>query len=205
MVDSGKRATQKSATGKRQVDDASRKGSLASVLSFSTTHVSSASKDPASAAADFKSVDQLFIQRILRKYPNGQLWSFDEDGSVIALEEDPLAFSNDSSPPSSASESDTRSRKVNSAQHKEGKIISSCFPGVRQVLYAPIYDSASSRHICACFAVSLREVPVFTSDIEVAFARAFLNNVAAEWDRVSTSIANRQKGDFISSFSHVRA
>lgn len=204
VEDFGKQSRQKPATGRRQGDDASRKGNPVTVLGFSTAHASSASRDLPSSATEFNSVDHLFIQRLLRRYPNGQLWSFDEDGSMIASDEDPLAFSSDSASPSSSIDSNPRSGKAESILDREGKIIFNCFPGVRQVLYAPIYDSASSRYICACFAVSLREVPVFTSEIEVAFARAFLNSVAAEWDRVSTSIADRQKGDFISSFSHVR-
>jgi hypothetical protein len=46
---------------------------------------------------------------------------------------------------------------------------------------------------------------MFLSEREPAFLRAFLNNVSIECSRVTMAAANRQKGDFISSISHVSA
>jgi hypothetical protein len=166
----------------------------ANVLSFSTTQSSSSSQDDASSA-QFDLMDARMIRRLLKKYPNGRLWSFDRSGHEIVVEKEEKSTY-------ISSDSETLSKQYKPAS-KEGSALMTCFRGARQVLYAPIYDVATSRSICACFAVSMKEVPAFSIDVEVTWLRAFLNNVAVEWDRVSVSIADRQKGDFLSSISHV--
>lgn len=177
------------------------KSKVANVLSFSTEKNSSSSKDGPSSA-EFKSPRLRMIKLLVKKYPLGLLWTFDESGRVLQVEDGPLSL-HDRSPDeaSSGSEIDTTE---DLSREREFEAITSCFPGVRQVsgllfpflektyilsqvLYAPIFDPATSLCICACFAVSLREVPVFTTDIEVAYTRSFLNNVAVEWDRVTVS------------------
>lgn len=164
------------------------------ILSFSTAQSSSSSEDDV-PSAHFNLIDARMIRRLLKKYPDGHLWSFGENGHeiVVEKEDNPTYISSDSEP---------QTKQYRPAS-KEGSALMSCFPGARQVLYAPISDIATSRSICACFAVSMKEVPAFSNEVEVTWLRAFLNNVAVEWDRVSVSIADRQKGDFLSSISHV--
>jgi hypothetical protein len=166
----------------------------ANVLSFSTTQSSSSSQDDVSSA-NFNLMDARMIRRLLKKYPDGHLWSFDRSGHEIVVEKEEKSTY-------ISSDSETQNKQYKLAS-KEGVMLMSCFRGARQVLYAPIFDIATSRSICACFAVSMKEVPAFSIDIEVTWLRAFLNNVAVEWDRVNVSIADRQKGDFLSSISHV--
>jgi hypothetical protein len=166
----------------------------ANVLSFSTSQSSSSSQDDASSA-NFQQMDARMIRRLLKKYPNGYLWSFDRSGHEIVVEKEEKSTY-------ISSDSETQTKQYRPAS-KEGSMLMNCFRGARQVLYAPIFDIATSRSVSACFAVSMREVPAFSTDVEVTWLRAFLNNVAVEWDRVSVSIADRQKGDFLSSISHV--
>ena len=168
----------------------------ANVLSFSTSQSSSSSQDDASSA-QFQQMDARMIRRMLKKYPNGHLWSFNGSGHEIVVEKEEKSTY-------ISSDSETQTKQYRPAS-KEGSMLMSCFRGARQVLYAPIFDVATSRSICACFAVSMKEVPAFSVEVEVTWLRAFLNNVAVEWDRVSVSIADRQKGDFLSSISHVRS
>ncbi|KAG0650924.1 Signal transduction histidine-kinase [Hyphodiscus hymeniophilus] len=113
----------------------------ANVLSFSTTQSSSSSQDDLSST-QFKLMDARIIRRLLKKFPDGHLWSFDRSGHeiVVGKEERSTYISSDS---------ETQSNQ---------------------------YKPASKE--------------------------AFLNNVAVEWDRVSVSIADHQKGDFLSSISH---
>ena len=166
----------------------------ASVLSFSTTQSSSSSQDDASLA-HFNLMDTRMVNRLLKRHPDGHLWSFDRDGHEMGVEKEEKTHY-------VSSDSETQI-KIAKSVSKEGSMLMSCFRGARQVLYAPLFDIATSRSICACFAVSLKEVPAFATDVELTWLRAFLNNVAVEWDRVSVSIADRQKGDFLSSISHV--
>jgi signal transduction histidine kinase len=141
------------------------------------------------------------VKRLVRKYAKGYLWSFDENGRAVQARDEALDIESDSTGTTS-SDSDGKGTYEKYSRIKEFEAVTSCFPGVRQILFAPIFDPATSNCIYASFAVSLREVPVFTTDIEVAYTRAFLNNVGVEWDRVTVSIADRTKGDFLSSISH---
>jgi hypothetical protein len=123
------------------------------------------------------------VKRLLKKYPRGYMWSFNESGNLIATEQSPLALDRDSSD----GELSSGIESSNPTTQLESETLKSCFPGVRQVLYAPVYDAATACCICAFFAVSVREVPVFTTDVELAFIRAFLNNVAVVCLRFSFS------------------
>ena len=89
------------------------------------------------------------------------------------------------------------------SRRKEAQKILEYFPRARQVLFAPLWEAGTSNEMATCFVVSLRESPVFRSDKEPAFVHAFLNSVSVECSRVTIAAANRQKGDFISSISHV--
>lgn len=170
------------------------KSQPASVLSFSTSQSSSSSQDDASSG-QFEAMECRIVKRLLKKYPTGHLWSFDSSGHEIIVEQEKSSYI--------SSDSDTQTRQPR-APSKEASALMSCFHGARQILYAPIYDLQTSKSICATFAVSMQEVPAFTIEIEVAWIRSFVNNVAVEWDRVSVTTADRQKGDFLSSISHVR-
>lgn len=121
---------------------------------------------------------------------------------MISYEGDPFDLDTDTLKESDFYESGNEPGRHTDISARECEALTNRFPGARQILFAPIYDSGNSHYICACFAVSLKEVPVFTTEIEVAFVRAFLNSVAAEYDCVSAKIADRQKADFISSISH---
>lgn len=162
---------------------------------------SSSSQDDMTSAG-FRIMSLRMVKRLVKLYPKGYLWSFDENERVVQAEDEPLELDNDSAVTTSSSDSEGDRGHSKDDRIKEFKAITACFPGVRQILFAPIFDPATFDCICASFAVSLHEVPVFTTDIEVAFARAFLNNVAVEWDRVTVSIADRTKSDFLSSISH---
>jgi hypothetical protein len=171
------------------------KSQPASVLSFSTSQSSSSSQDDVSSG-QFEAMECRIVRHLLKKYPAGHLWSFDSSGHEIIVEQEEKSLY-------ISSDLDTQTREPR-APSKEAAALMSCFHGARQILYAPIYDLQTSKSICATFAVSMQEVPAFTIEIEVAWIRSFVNNVAVEWDRVSVTTADRQKGDFLSSISHVR-
>jgi hypothetical protein len=165
----------------------------ATLLGFSTCQSSFSRNDE--IAGQFEIMESRMIKYLLKKYPTGHLWSFDESGHEIMVDDN-----DKSNYTSSESEAENKQGRTRS---KEAVALLNCFPGARQVLYAPMHNLAASSSPTVCvFAVSLQEVPAFSTEVELAFLRAFLNSVAVEWDRVSVSIADRQKADFLSSISH---
>lgn len=146
------------------------------------------------------SVEQKFLKSLCQQYHDGKIWSYHEDGSLDCYDDTPMSLSRDGEDPVDGhSEYSKRSKQ-------ESQILLKCFPGARQILFAPLWDSAngfsSPEYFSACFAVSLREVPVFTTEIEVAFVRAFVNSVGATLGHLAAALGEKQKSQFISSMSH---
>ncbi|RDW67696.1 hypothetical protein BP6252_09092 [Coleophoma cylindrospora] len=155
------------------------------------------------SATAFRPISHHLVNHLIHRYSGGFLWSFDAEGQLISFEGNPIDLGKDTSLEHGFFDDDDGSKSDTKIPSKgELQALATCFPEARQILFAPIHDSVNSGYISATFAVSLKEVPVFTTEIEVAFVRAFLNSVAAEYDKVKVQLESRQKGDFISSISH---
>jgi hypothetical protein len=94
-------------------------------------------------------------------------------------------------------------KKTSKRDRHELKVLTIAFPEARQILYASLWDDGDSEYASACVAVSLQIVPVFTSEIEVTFVRAFVNSFGVVAGQAKLSVAVKQKADFVSSISHV--
>ncbi|KAG9247471.1 M4GK, histidine kinase-group I protein [Calycina marina] len=132
------------------------------------------------------------LRRLLKRYTEGKIWTFDDKGSDSSDE-------NNSSFDLNRTQNNKQSTKT---KRSETILLTGCFPGARQVLFAPLIDLEKGTQFAAVFCVSFHPMPVFTTSIEVGFLRAFLNNVSVSISLASVAAANRQKGDFISSISH---
>ncbi|KAG4440333.1 hypothetical protein IFR05_004185 [Cadophora sp. M221] len=171
------------------------------VLGFSTPDATSIHGDPVPGLQSFRPLEEKTLMALLRRYPRGKLWNFDSDGAMSSSSEDerrrPL-----SKDPIERSK-DVRRRKLRSAKNKsDAKVISRHFPGVRQLLFVPLWDAGPSRWLSGCFAWSTEPTRVLSKQSELAFLSAFGNSVMAEWSRLDTEIADQKKGDFIGSISH---
>ncbi|KAF7895335.1 hypothetical protein EAF00_007149 [Botryotinia globosa] len=171
----------------------SNEAGSAKVRSFSTSTCSSLDGDTLSCTL-YRAPNEKDLQRLSKRYPKGKVWTFNGYDSESSEDDD--------SPPSEQ----MFAMQLNSHNHRVRKsdrsIVRQCFPDAREVLFAPLSEAGTGLPIVACFAVSLRDIAIFTSDTEKAFVRGFLNSVSIEYNRISIAAADRQKGDFISSISH---
>ncbi|TGO16195.1 hypothetical protein BTUL_0031g00610 [Botrytis tulipae] len=171
----------------------SNEAGSAKVRSFSTSTCSSLDGDTLSCTL-YRAPNEKDLQRLSKRYPKGKVWTFNGYDSESSEDDD--------SPPSKQ----MFAMQLNSHNHRVRKsdrsIVKQCFPDAREVLFAPLSEAGTGLPIVACFAVSLRDIAIFTSDTEKAFVRGFLNSVSIEYNRISIAAADRQKGDFISSISH---
>jgi hypothetical protein len=138
-------------------------------------------------------LDDSFLQNLLNLYPKGKMWVFDESGSLSSAEDDPLS-NQDSTP---------RQSKRSRQKQLEASILLRHFPGVRQLLFTPLWDAALSQWFSGCFCWNTVESQVFTADVELTFLSNFGKAVMAECSRLDTILADQQKGDFIGSVSYV--
>jgi signal transduction histidine kinase/CheY-like chemotaxis protein len=76
------------------------------------------------------------------------------------------------------------------------------FPGATQIMFVPLWNAVSSQWFAGCFCWTTVETQVFTSAVELSSVLGFGSSIMAEYSRVESLIADRQKGDFIGSISH---
>jgi hypothetical protein len=173
----------------------------AEILGFSTPEASSIHGDTSPGTHSFNPFEEKSLHALLRRYPRGKLWTFDSDGAVSSSSEDDTFKLLPKDP--FQREKDMRRVRVRSARNKaDAKFLSRRFPGVRHLLFVPLWDAGRSRWLSGCFVWSTEPTRILSKQGELAFLSAFGNSVMAEWSRIDTEIADQKKGDFIGSISH---
>lgn len=140
-----------------------------------------------------------FLRYLCRRYRFGKIWSFHADGSFEYGDQEPLNLGREEGKWMSSTEESGPDAKTRT----ENDVLLDCFPRSRQILFVPLWDNARLDYASACFAISEREVPVFTTMTDVAFVRAFVNSLTVVCGRISATRGEQEKADFISSMSHV--
>ncbi|KAM3069515.1 hypothetical protein ACMFMG_005621 [Clarireedia jacksonii] len=169
------------------------------ILGFSTAEASSINGDPYPGTHSFVPLEEVTVHNFLRRYPRGKLWTFDSDGSMSTSDDEPRRYHRGSLRRSK----DFALRRNKIARTKaDGKCLSEHFPGVRQLLFVPLWDGSRSRWLSACYVWSTEPTRVLSKQNELSFLSAFGNSVMAECSRINTEIADQMKSDFIGSISH---
>jgi hypothetical protein len=165
------------------------------ILGFSTPTASSVHGDDYPGGYSFTQLEENSLHSFLRRYPRGKLWTFDQDGCISSSEEDilkPLQYTN----------TEGQRKRKRARSEAEAAVLLKHFPGVRQLLFVPLWDSSRSRWLSANFTWSTEPTRILSKQSELAFLTAFGNSVMAECSRLDTEIADQKKGDFIGSISH---
>ncbi|EKG17375.1 hypothetical protein MPH_05443 [Macrophomina phaseolina MS6] len=139
-------------------------------------------KNLALGGADEDYIDERFLRRFLAKYPSGKVWYFDEDGAPYTFSDGETLVSDD--------------------PKGEAKQLSAVFPGIRQLIFAPLTDPVTLKRLAGCYAWTTRVHPVFTEAADLGPFKAFLHSVEAEVSRIDTVAAIKQQESFVSSVSH---
>ena len=143
----------------------------------------------------FTPLDEQFLLDLASNYPQGTLWSWEESGILFPGEEEHSLEAFDQ----------RRGRKRASTRFRrdaEAHLLRKHFPGVRQLLFAPLYDLNLDRSTAGCFAFNNRNLRVFAVETELPFMRSFINNIGAEISRMDAFALSSSKSDFIGSISH---
>jgi len=177
--------------------DGTKHPTPARVLSFSTGDHSPTGGSGDTSDYNIQTPDYQSLKTLLKIHPKGKLWTFDGLGDDSTEEEE-------STVESSLNSDRFEEKDFITANFNATEFLMECFPGARQVLFAPLVDIDKGIQVAACFAISFHPMPVFTTASEIAFLRAFLNSVSVSVALANIAEADRQKGDFISSISHVR-
>jgi signal transduction histidine kinase len=69
-------------------------------------------------------------------------------------------------------------------------------------MFVPLWNAVSSQWFAGCCCWTAVDTQVFSTAVELSSVLGFGSSIMAEYSRVESLIADRQKGDFIGSISH---
>ncbi|ESZ90339.1 histidine kinase-group I protein [Sclerotinia borealis F-4128] len=170
------------------------------ILGFSTPEASSINGDAYPGTHSFLPFEEQSLHNFLRRYPRGKLWTFDSDGSISSASDDEILKDHRRSV--RRDKPQARGRNKTARAETDGRFLSNHFPGVRQLLFVPLWDAGRSRWLSACCVWSTEPTRILSKQSELSFLSAFGNTVMAECSRISTEVADQKKSDFIGSISH---
>ncbi|KAI1004628.1 hypothetical protein K3495_g3586 [Podosphaera aphanis] len=125
------------------------------------------------------------LYNMLEKYPNGAIFNFDDDGSLV--------YDIDSNSMGPNNQSD---------RGKVAKEIISVLPGARSVFWFPLWDQNYTRWYTGSLVWSSDPRRTFCPNEDLTYLSAFGNSTMAEVSRLSVQELSKMKTDFISSISH---
>ncbi|KAH6622177.1 hypothetical protein C7974DRAFT_315148, partial [Boeremia exigua] len=131
------------------------------------------------------------LLQIVKRYPRGRLFTYDQQGQELS----------DSSDNDSAYNGRPRSRRRRQRSAADSAILHAHFPKARQIMFVPIWDSTTSRS-AACFVYNCSEYRNFSHELEFLTCITFNNCVDKELLRLANLKATEQKNNFIGSISH---
>jgi signal transduction histidine kinase/CheY-like chemotaxis protein len=134
-------------------------------------------------------ITEELLSDLAKRYPGGNLWSFD-DWRASSSEEDY---------PSVQTE---RARPGSKRRKNEQNTLQSAFPGARQLLFTPIWNSQLCSFTHAVFVTTELEIRSLSLTTDLGFITSFCSTLMAECSRLDTMFAEKQKDDFVGTISH---
>ncbi|KAI8157747.1 hypothetical protein K4K49_003744 [Colletotrichum sp. SAR 10_70] len=166
---------------------------------------------------DQRQFSERFLAKLLRRYPSGRVFAFDENGSLQSSdfsEEDgatpmsPLAekklstaHQEDLSPAELSDRARKRNKKLLSRQN-EGKMLMTLFSGARSVALVPLWDAQKQRWYSGGFVYTKTANRVLTIEGELSYLRAFGTVIMSEVAKHNARMVDKAKSDLLSSLSH---
>ncbi|KAI9685755.1 MAG: hypothetical protein M1822_004315 [Bathelium mastoideum] len=174
------------------------------VLGFSTTEI--ASIDGNKPNVEHLAVPERFLRLLLRRYPEGKIFNFDENGLPLSDTEsdsdhDDLASGTTAATVYGSTKS-RRQQQQSFARGREPSFIIKVFPDARSVIAFPLWDSHRVRWYAGGVAWTRTPTRVFSVKSELSYLRAFGATIMAEVAKIDALQADQAKSDVLGSISH---
>lgn len=138
------------------------------------------------------------LRKLLKRYPYGHIFKFDEAGPITSSDEDtPRARQQHKA----SSRSGNSRSKDNGGKWAEGVLLARLFPGVRSLIFLPLWDSHKGRWFSGAFGWTTNPRRALQPE-ELTYIATFGNSIMADVARLEAMATDRAKSDFISSISH---
>ncbi|KAF7186984.1 Hybrid signal transduction histidine kinase B [Pseudocercospora fuligena] len=157
-------------------------------------------------------ITEKFLRSLLRRYPRGKIWTFNEYGDASSEDDESSEYNSDAKScrcsigtvladgKQQHSPSCSKRRKQNRLD--DSKEIFQLFPGVRSICLVGMWDHTRQRWYAATLFWSYSPLRLFSEESEVKFMQAFCDVILAELHRIEAQNSDRAKSDFISTISH---
>ncbi|KAF1997364.1 sensor histidine kinase-like protein/response regulator [Amniculicola lignicola CBS 123094] len=141
------------------------------------------------------------LRHLLRTYPHGQIFNFDQE--VASATQSTTDLHSPPSTPKLESVSFHSLRRPDATRSQDDEhFLRDVFPKAQSIVLYPLWDPRRNRWFAGAIIWSSDPMRVFTSEQELSYLAAFSNSAMAEVARIDTKLADAAKGDFISSISH---
>ncbi|KAI1423992.1 hypothetical protein F5Y12DRAFT_797638 [Xylaria sp. FL1777] len=169
----------------------------ANVIASST--LESPSVDKETQPSTRKRISFKALLALLRRYPRGAIFDFDENGKLQPSSGD----QNTQSYAATTSGSPKLSRKrTRSFVGNLGTEVSKAFSGARSVAFVPVWDQVRKRWRAGCFAYTIDKTRFFTTQCDISYLFAFATLAMAEIASLETHLASQAQSDVLGSLSH---
>ncbi|KAK1997990.1 hsp90-like protein [Colletotrichum falcatum] len=151
-----------------------------------------------------KTLRERFLRKLLRKYPNGKVFSFDETGNWLAAdyESDDADITPTEEIEQLPKAPDNKATHSYFSKRNEAKTIIDIFPGARSVAIVPLWDPSKEQCFAGGFVWSKSASRILTPAADLPFIRAFGMVTMSEVIRLDAILADRAKTDILGSLSH---
>ncbi|CAK3934150.1 Hybrid signal transduction histidine kinase B [Lecanosticta acicola] len=177
-------------------EDANRTRKLCHILASAAikdAEVGSAQETHFNGIKKPEEMTERFLRSLLRRYPRGKIWSFNEYGD---------ASSEDESSEYNTDTGSCRCSRNTRPSDLQGHKILRLLPGVRSVGLVGMWDHTRQRWYAASIFWSYSPLRLFSEESEVKYMQAFCDVILAELHRLEAQNSDRAKSDFISTISH---
>jgi signal transduction histidine kinase len=155
--------------------------------------------------AEHHTFPERILRTLLKRYPHGKVFNFDEDGSFSSSDSDNAYLGKDVQPdsgPRRLALNDGYARKKRVSREAEAAALLKALPGARSVFWFPLWDQSRERWYSGSLVWSTCPTRILCPIEDLTYLAAFGNSIMAEVARLSALVLTQMKTDFISSISH---
>ncbi|KAJ5581386.1 hypothetical protein N7535_000006 [Penicillium sp. DV-2018c] len=168
-------------------------------LGYSSSRMSSVNDKTRAGSAVV--LPQPLLASLIRRYPQGKIFTYDADGSV-SENSDSLRNPPSQPEPDADGQRPAAKKRRKPTFHKDGDDLIKIFPGARNILLLPIWDSDKNRWFAGTLVWTKDPEHIFTIENELVYISAFTNSIMAEMRRVDVEVAEKAKTNLVSSITH---
>jgi len=140
------------------------------------------------------------LRRCIQRYPAGKIFSMVDDTTTSSGDET-MSDSSSNKPKINTTAQKLRRKKPTLRRTIADDILRQ-LPGVRSVIFIPLWDANSDRWLSGLFLWTNQTGRLIDAEDELPYLKAFANSITSEFARINGMFSERAKTTFIASISH---